>query len=63
MTTEPRDTDPFYWLFRVLALVVVLPARIAGQVVVRIGDTLLRWVGRPVSWAFAAVSSWAARYR
>lgn len=50
MTTEPRDTDPLFWLLRVTAIVVVLPLRIAGEVVVRAGDILLRWIGRPVMW-------------
>ena len=50
MTTEPRDTDPFFWLVRVIGVLVVLPVRVAWEIVVRIGDVLIRWVGRPIVW-------------
>jgi hypothetical protein len=50
MSTAPEPPPWIHWPVRVLAVVVVLPIRVAWELLKVVGGFLERYVGRPLAW-------------
>ncbi|MEV4639686.1 hypothetical protein AB0J80_20245 [Actinoplanes sp. NPDC049548] len=50
MSTAPEPPPWVQWPVRVFAVVVVLPLRLAWELLSAVGRFLERWVGRPLAW-------------